>query len=73
MARPPGESDLRVLRDDEARRFESALRTTISHDTAELQGAMAVAGGGVEHAGWLLIAVLLLLVLDGLLTRVWFR
>ena len=73
VALPPGESDLRVLRDDEAKRFEGALGTAISHDTAELQAAMAVAGGGVERAGWLLIAVLLVLVLDGFLTRVWFR
>jgi len=73
VARPLAESDLRVLRDDEARRFEVALSTTISHDVAELQKAMAYAGGGVEHAGWLLMAVLAVMLLDGLLTRVWFR
>jgi hypothetical protein len=73
VARPRAESDLRVLRDEEARRFEQALDTTIAHSPAELWGALAQAGSGVERAGWFLIAVLALLLLDGLLTRVWFR
>jgi len=73
VALPLGESDIRVLRDDDARRFEAALHTAISHDAGELKQAMAQAGGGVEHAGWVLVAVLALLLLDGLLTRVWFR
>lgn len=73
VARPTAESDLRVLRDEEARHFEQALDTTIAHSPAELRGALAQAGSGVERAGWFLIAALALLLLDGLLTRVWFR
>jgi hypothetical protein len=73
VARPTAESDLRVLSDEEAHRFEQALDTTIAHSPAELREALAQAGAGVERAGWFLIAVLGLLLLDGLLTRVWFR
>ena len=73
VARPTAESDLRVLRDDEAARFEAALHTTICGSASELKQAMARAGGGVERAGWLLIAALAILLLDGFLTRVWFR
>ena len=73
VALPPAESDLRVLRDDEARRFEAVLHTRICGDAPELREALARAGGGTEHAGWLLMAALALLLLDGVLTRVWFR
>jgi len=73
VALPPAESDLRVLHDDEASRFEAALHTTLCHSAPELREAMAHAGGGAEHAGWLLIAALSILLLDGLLTRAWFR
>jgi hypothetical protein len=73
VARPTGESDLRVFRPDEQERFRKALDTTIAHTPAELREALASSAAGVERAGWLLFAVLGLLLLDGLLTRVWFR
>jgi hypothetical protein len=73
VALPPAESDLRALHDDEAQRFEAALHTAICDSVPELKRVMARAGGGAEHAGWFLIAALAILLLDGLLTRVWFR
>jgi hypothetical protein len=73
VARPSAESDLRILRDDEAGRFEAVLRARICQSVAELREATAHAGGGAERAGWLLLAALAILLLDGLLTRVWFR
>jgi len=73
VALPPAESDLRVLHDEEAQQFEAALHTTICPTVPELRDAIAHAGGGAEHAGWLLLAALAILLLDGLLTRAWFR
>jgi len=73
VAAPTGESDLRTLRDEHAAAFERSLHTKISHSSEQLSGDLSPGDRTRPVAGWLLMLAAVMLLLDALLTRVWFR
>ncbi|MGD0089803.1 MAG: BatA domain-containing protein [Planctomycetota bacterium] len=72
VAMPLAESDLRSLDNDELAHFRAALKTTVSSRLDDLKAALWSEGEGDEQTGWLFLAVLALLLLDAVLTRIWF-
>lgn len=72
VAMPLSESDLRPLENDEMKSFRAALKTPIASNADELKVALRGEGEGDEQAGWFIVAVLAMFLLDALLTRIWF-
>lgn len=72
VAMPLAESDLRTLTDEARERCADALRAGWATSRPLLKAALWRPGDGREFTGWFLLAGLGLLLLDALLTRIWF-
>jgi hypothetical protein len=72
VAMPLAESDLRMLSDEDRERLGRFLGAKFAPQPEELKAALWREGDGREQAGWCLLLVLGLLLLDALATRCFF-